>query len=244
MEELVLTLDKRDVTGKQVKKLRAEGLVPAVIHDHGKPSVVVMGQFMELTKAYQRAGKHHPISLRANGKHYTALIKSADVDPKKHTLRHLVFNAVKANEKVQAQIPVRIVFDEGNEATPAERNSLIVLHQTEAIEVEALPKNLPEALEFNGEKLIEAGDTATVADLIVPEGVEVKAEPTQVLSTVFEPSVLQAANDAAGGTDEGEEGAEAESEEEGTAEGEAKLAEGETESGEAAPAEKSDEAKS
>lgn len=232
MEEIVLTLDKREVTGKQVKQLRAEGLVPAVIHDHGKPSIVVMGKFMELTKAYQKAGKHHPVSLKAAGKNYTALIKSADLDPKKHTLRHLVFNAVKANEKVTAEIPVRITFDEGNETSPAERNGLIVLHQMEMVEVEAIPSKLPEALEFSGEKLVEAGDTATVADLIPIDGVEVRAEPTQTLSTVFEPSALQAANDAAGGTEEdeeetaeaaeGEEGAETE----GEAEGESKPAEG------------------
>jgi large subunit ribosomal protein L25 len=204
MDEVILTLDAREVTGKQVKKLRAEGQVPAVIHDHGKDSVIVMGPYVEVLKAYQRAGKHHPISLKAGGKNYTALIKSADFDPKKHLLRHVVFNAVKANEKVTAEIPVRMRLDEDNESTPAERNSLIVLHNTEAVEVEAIAKKLPDFLEFDGEKLVEVGDTATVADLIIPEGVEVKAEPTQTLSTVFEPSALAAANDAAGGTDEDE----------------------------------------
>lgn len=240
MEEIVLTLDKREVTGKQVKRLRAEGSVPAVIHDHGKPSIVVMGPYMEMLKVYQRVGKHHPVSVKAAGKSYTALIKSADFDPKKHELRHLVFNAVKANEKVTAEIPVRVRLDEENEVTPAERNSLIVLHQADTVEVEATPKDLPDFLEFDGEKLVEVGDSATVADLIAPKGVEIKADPTQALATVFEPSALAAANDAAGGTDE-EETAEAEETEEGVeaTEGEAgekaegKPAEGDKKSAEA-----------
>jgi large subunit ribosomal protein L25 len=216
MEEVVLELKPREVIGKAVKHLRVAGTVPAVIHDHGKDSILVMGPYPKIVKVYQQAGKHHPVHLTVDGKKYVALIKDVDIDPKKHVLRHVVFNAVTAHEKVTAQIPVHIRFDEGNDATPAERNGLIVLHNIDSVEVEATATNLPDALAFDGEKLIEIGDHVTVADLIVPEGVEIKAEPTQTLATVFEPSALQAANDAAGGTaDEdtaevtGEEGAEA-----------------------------------
>lgn len=222
MQELVLNLQAREITGKAVKKLRHDKLVPAVIHDHGKPSIIVMGGYLEMTKVYQKAGKHHPVNLRADGKHFTALIKQADFDPKKHSLRHVVFNAVKANEKVTAEIPVRIKFAEENEASPAERAGLVVLHQLEAVEVEALPKDLPDALFFDGEKLVVAGDAATVADLIIPSGVSVKTDSTHPLATVFEPSALQAANDAAGGDAEEEVPAE---EGEGAEEDEAESAE-------------------
>lgn len=219
MEELVIELKSRDVTGKAVKHLRTDGVVPAVIHDHGKQSVVVMGDYMELAKAYKRAGKHHPISVKTDKKSYMALIKQVDFDPKKHQLRHVVFNAIKANEKVTTEVPVRIKFAEDNEASPAERAGLVVLHQLETVEIEALPKDLPEALEFDGEKLVEVGDQVTVADLVVPSSVIVKSEPNQPLATVFEPSALQAANDAAGGdADESQDAADVESEHESTAE--------------------------
>lgn len=208
MEEVALQLEQREVTGKAVKHLRKEGLVPAVIHDHGKDSVIVMGQYSEMAKAYQRAGKHHPVNVKAGKKEYMALIKSVDFDPKKHQLRHVVFNAVKANEKVTAEIPVQIVFDEGNDASPAERAGLVVLHQLEAVEVEALPRELPDVLTFNGERLVEVGDQATVADLTVPSGVTIKTDAAHPLATVFEPSALQAANDAAGGTADDEVSAE------------------------------------
>lgn len=204
MENLLLNLQSRAVTGKAVKQLRNDRMVPAVIHDHGQPSVVVMGEYLEMLKLYQRAGKHHPITLKADGKSYTALIKQADFDPKKHTLRHLVFNAVKANEKVTAEVPVHIKYSEGNESTPAERAGLVVLNQLDAVEVEALPSALPDALFFDGEKLVAAGDSLTVADLIIPKGVTVKTDASHPLATVFEPSALQAANDAAGGDAEEE----------------------------------------
>ncbi len=199
MDKVLLELATRDVTGKAVKRLRAEGQVPAVIHDHGKASIVVMAPYNELYRVYREAGKHHPVSLKAGGHTYTALIKQATFDPKKNKLTHIVFNAVKANQPVTAEVPVHVVYDEGNDASPAERAGLIVLHQLESVEVEALPRDLPDALTFSGEKLVAVGDQATVADLTVPSGVTVKAEPEHVLATVFEPSALAAANDAAGG---------------------------------------------
>lgn len=225
-----LTLEPRSVTGKAVKHLRKAGTVPAVIHDHGKESVLVQVEYMPLLKVWQKAGKHHPVALKAGTHNYTALIKNATFDPKKHTLTHIVFNAVKANEKVEAEVPIRAVYDEGNEVSPAERNGLIVLSQLDVVLVAAIPAKLPDVLEYNAEKLLEAGDHATVADLVVPDGVEIKTEAEHTIATVFEPSALQAANEAAAGDAELEAPA---------AEGEeAEAAEAETEaSAEEAPAE-------
>ena len=225
MQDITLDLEKREITGKAVKRLRDQGLVPAVIHDHGKESVHVTATYIDMLKVYQTAGKHHPVSLKAGGVQYTALIKAVDFDPKKHLIRHVVFNSVKANEKADAEIPVRIQFAEGNEATPAERAGLVVLHQLESVEVEALLKDMPDVLYFDGEKLVEVGDHASVADLIVPAGVTVKTDPAHPLAAVFEPSALQAANDAAGGDAEEEAPAvEAAEAGEAPAEGDAKAA--------------------
>ena len=199
-----LTLETRTVTGKAVKHLRKTGYIPAVIHDHGKDSVIVQVEYQKAAKTYHEVGKHAPVEITANGHKYTALIKTVTFDPIYNSMTHIVFNAVHANEKVEADIPVRPRFDEGNEATPAERSGLIVLSNLETVEVKALPKDLPEALEYDGEKLVVAGDHATVADLVVPDGVEVETPEGKTIATVYEPSALQAANDAAGGDAEEE----------------------------------------
>ncbi|HEY8998845.1 MAG TPA: 50S ribosomal protein L25 [Candidatus Saccharimonadales bacterium] len=223
MEDVTVTYKKRDVTGKAVKRLRTAGHVPAVIHDHGKESQVVQIEYAHMVKTFHAAGKHHPVHLDGDHK-YTALIKHVTFDPKRNTITHVVFNAVKANEKVETTVPVHPQYAEGNDISPAERASLIVLHNTESVEVEALPKDLPDELFFDGEKLVAVGDHATVADLTIPQGVVVKTDPTTVLSTVFEPSALQAANDAAGGDAEADEATKEE-----TAEGEAETGKAEGE---------------
>jgi large subunit ribosomal protein L25 len=201
-DKITLALDIRTVTGKAVKHLRKQEIVPAVIHDHGKPSILLQGDYQTVHKAFIKAGKHHPIALKAGDKNYIAMIKTVDFEPKKHVISHVVFGAVKANEKIEAEVPIHPKYAEGDESYPAERNSLIVINNLTSVLVEAIPSQMPDALYFDAGKLVEVGDHVTVADLEVPEGVVLKIEPEATLATVYEPSALAAANDAAGGTAE------------------------------------------
>ncbi len=215
---ITLHVEPREVIGKAVKHLRKAGNVPAVIHDHGKDSVIVQGTYLDMYKTFQKAGKHHPVELTAGDHKYTVLIKSATFEPRKNQLTHIVFNAVNKNQTVEAEVPVRARYDEGNEVSPAERNSLIVLQQLETVEIKAVPSKLPDVLEYDGEKLVEVGDHVTVSDLTIPEGVELVTELEHTIATVFEPSALAAANDAAGGDAEPEDAESVDSEHESTAE--------------------------
>ena len=179
-DKITLELSPREVIRKGLNKLRKAGQVPGVIHDHGKPSVAVNADYNIVHKVVTRAGKNHPVALNVASKKYTALIKDVALDPRTHRVAHVVFNAVDANEVVDAEVPVRIKFAEGNEITPAERAGLVVLHNLDTVVVEALPADLPDALEFDGEKLIAAGDQATVADLVVPKNVTVTTDVEHV----------------------------------------------------------------
>jgi large subunit ribosomal protein L25 len=217
-DSITLNVKKREVLGKAVKHLRSEGQVPAVIHDHGKPSLHVQGDGIAMLKVWRQAGKHHPVELTADDQSFIAIIKDAEFDPKKHQLRHIVFNAVDKNQTVEAEIPVHPRYDEGNESSPAERNSLIVLAQLDTISVKAIATKLPDFLEYDAEKLVEVGDHVTIADLIIPEGVEVEIAPEHTIATVYEPSALAASNEDAGGDAEPEDAEDVESEHESSAE--------------------------
>lgn len=212
-DKIVLAVQPRETLGKAVKKLRAEGFVPAVIADHGKESIHVQMEYQAFVRVLHAAGRHHPVEITGLGKSYTVLIRSLTRDPKLNTVTHVMFNAVAANQKVEAEVPIKPQFAEGNENHPAERAGLIVLSQLDEVEVKALPKDLPDELFYNAEKLVAVGDHVTVADLIVPAGVTVETEASHAVATVFEPSALAAANEAAAGDAEeaapaAEEGAE------------------------------------
>jgi len=217
-DTISLSVQAREVTGKQVRQLRRADLVPAVIHNHGKESVNVQADYNTIMKTYRAAGRHHPVELTADGKKYLAIIKTATFEPKKNRLTHVVFNAVNANQKVEAEVPIKPRYDADNESSPAERASLIVLTNLDQVVVEAVPSKLPDFLYYDAEKLIEVGDHVSVADLVVPEGVEIKTEAEHAIATVYEPSAVAAANDDAGGDAVAEDAETVDSENESTAE--------------------------
>ncbi|MEX2006844.1 MAG: 50S ribosomal protein L25 [Candidatus Saccharimonadales bacterium] len=180
LDEPVL-LKERTHIRKGLQSLRAEGLVPAVIHNHGQESIHVMGNEMEFAKLYKAAGKHHPLQLSVGGKDYLALIKDVHFNPVKRRMQHVVFQAIRRNEKVEAEVPIHL---EGE--IPAEKIGLMVLHQLDNVQVEALPQDLPDQLVADATKLAELHDKITVADLSVPAGVTILTEADHPIATVVE----------------------------------------------------------
>ncbi len=191
-DTIVLKATEREELGKAVKALRRQGIVPANMYERGKPSQALSTSFIELTKVYGQAGKHHPVELTVDGKKHLVMIKDVDLDPVKNTLRHVGFHAVNRNEKVEAEVPVKI---EGE--IPAEKISLLVLQNLDTVMVEALPGNLPDELFVPGSKLAEEGDKVTVADIKAPEGVEILTDPETMVADVQMPRDQIAEADAA-----------------------------------------------
>lgn len=194
-------LAQREVVGKGLKHLRRDGTIPAVIHNHGQPSIHVMAPEAELVRVYRVAGKHHPLNLEVGNDKYLALIKDAHFDPVKRKLQHVVFQAIRQDEKVEAEVPIRLEGD-----APAEKVGLIILHQLDTVEIEALPKNLPDELVISAQSLAELHDKITVADLDIPDGVTVLTDPEHPIATVAE-TRAQVADEAEAEAEEGEEGA-------------------------------------
>lgn len=200
MNDISLKLNTRDVTGKKVAKLRTEGLVPSVIYGGKSDPVLAQSDKVETVKVVNAAGKHTPVRLTIDGKKKLAIIKTIDKDPVKHSIRHVAFHAIKQNEVITTEVPIVLV---GQGESDAEKAGLVVLQALEKIEVKAKPADLPEALELSIRNLATEEDRLTLADIKLPEGVEfAELEPDLdlVIANVYEPSALQAANDAAGGS--------------------------------------------
>lgn len=193
-QDITLDLQKREIVRKRLAGLRKEGLVPAVVHNHGGDSILVSGDAVAVTKIFHSAGKHHPVNLVVDGKKHLALIKDVDREPAKNRIRHVVFQAIRQNEAVEAEIPV--VFKEDVEI-PAERKSLMVLQQLDTVQVKALPKDLPDQMVVDPSGLVDVGDSISVADLVVPNGVTLLTELDHQIAMVEMPKDQIAEADAA-----------------------------------------------
>lgn len=236
-DKILLTLEKREAKGKKLAKLRKEGKLPGVVYGHGFDAIAVQAPTLVIEKAVKQAGGHAPVHLTIDGKKKIAMIKNIDINPAKNSLRHVEFHAVKQNETVEAEIPIKLV---GIGESEAEKNGLIVLQTLESLKIKALPMELPESFEVSIAELSEPNQHLTVADIKIPEGVEIVDEGEEAqeatIASVWEPSALQAANESTGGDAEDESEVESEHGEDEAAEAE----EGEEKKEEAKDDEKAD----
>jgi large subunit ribosomal protein L25 len=193
-DKIAVELQPREQVRKGLSSLRASGVVPAVVHNHGKESIHVQGNTAELLKVYASAGKHHPVELKVAGKQHLALIKDVDFEPTKHRMRHIVFQAIKQNEAVEAEIPVNFAEDI---EVPAEKKSLLVLKQLDTVQVKALPRDLPDELTVDPSSLVEVGDSLSVADIVLPTGVTLLTDTENQIAIVEMPRDQIAEADAA-----------------------------------------------
>ena len=167
--DISLKLDERTLQGKKVARLRADGHVPSVVYGSSMEPVNTQSPVVETTKVAQAAGKHSPVHLTVAGKKKLAIIKSIDIDPVKHQVRHISFHTIKQNEVITTEVPIHLV---GMGESEAEKAGLVVLQAIEHVEIKAKPADLPEALELSISNLATAEDKLTLADITLPTGVE------------------------------------------------------------------------
>ena len=232
MNYISLKLDERTAEGKKLAKLRDSGFTPSVIYGGQEQPIMTQSPQVETSKVVHAAGKHTPINLTFDGKKKLAIIKSIDMDPVKHVLRHVAFHTIKQNDIITTEVPIILV---GQGESEAERAGLVILQAIEHVEVKAKPADLPESLEISIINLATAEDKIFVSDIKLPEGVEfadIDQDMELVIANVYEPSALQAANEASGGEAEEEEAEEvpAENGEETAEEGKSESEKPDTES--------------
>lgn len=196
MSEEKLTLTKRELTGKKVKELRAQGLIPSVVFGGAKGPILAQSSYNETEKVVRLAGYHSPVDLMLDGKKQMALVKGVDIDPVKRTIRNIEFQAVSANEVVEATTPIRLVNFEASDASKAHLVLSVVM---EEVDVKAKPADLPSEIELDASLLKTVEDRLTVADLKLPGGVELadkELDPEQIIANVYDPAVEAAEREA------------------------------------------------
>ena len=219
MAEYKLTLEKREVTGKKLKSLREKGLIPSVIFGGGKEPFLMASEYVATEKVLLGAGYHSPIDLMVDGKKRLAIVENVDIDPVTRQIINIEFRAISAREAVVATTPVVIVNFEESEAS---KTYHFAMNQSiDEIDVKAKPADLPKELTIDATKMVEIEDKLTLADIILPEGVEFadkELDLEQVVVSLYDPVVEAekreaeeaAAAEAAAEDTEGAEGEESE----------------------------------
>jgi large subunit ribosomal protein L25 len=210
-----LAADSRTVTGKKVARLRHEGRLPAVVYGHGTASEPVSVDAHDFDLLRRKVGASTLVDLAVDGKKTRPVIVHAiQVHPLTRRPIHVDLFAVRMTEELTVE--VQLV---GTGTAPASEAGGTLVHPVSSVKVRALPDNLPETLHYDLGSLADYDSTVTVADLIVPEGVTVQADPAEVIARVLAPRVETEEGAAAEGEGAAEAAPEAAAEGEGASEG-------------------------
>jgi large subunit ribosomal protein L25 len=183
---MTLEAEPRAERGKgAARSLRRQGYVPAVVYGHGEETRACKVKTKELERVLT-AGPYEStlIDLKlADGGSKQVLIREVQVHPYRPEVLHVDFLAVRRGERVRLEVPVRLTG-----VAPGVKEGGIIEHLRHEVEIRCVPDAIPEALEADISTL-GIGDTVTVADLTVPEGVEVLTDRAAVIASIVAPSV-------------------------------------------------------
>ncbi len=176
----------REITGKKVKTLRDQGLIPVTVYHKGQESFNASVPYMPFVKLYNVVGQSQPVNLTVDGKEYLTMVKDVHIDPVRNEAVHVQFHSIDKNRAVEAEIPVHLEGD-----APAVVAGNFLTRPNETVLVKAKASELPEIFNVSVEGLENPHDTVTVADVTIPEGVELLSDASLVLAIVEEPRVAE-----------------------------------------------------
>lgn len=209
MQKHTLKVEKRDIFGKKLKAFRKTGMLPGNIYGKDLKSTAVQVALKDFQAIYDVVGSSGVVYVELDGKEHPVLIHALAYDYVHDLALHADFFQVNLKEKVKTMVPLHVV----GEAKAVTEKLGMLMQPVSEIEVEALPTDLPEALEIDVTELAEVGQHVKVSDIKKPANVEVLTDPEQVVASVAElvsaEAEEDAAEEAAAAEAAGEEGAEA-----------------------------------
>ena len=214
MAEIKLVAEPRTDSGKGVaRKLRTAGRVPAVLYGAGVESTPLSVDSKELFHLlHTGAGSNVLVDLVVDGHEHLAIPRDVQRDHIHGRFIHLDFLAVRRDEKIHIQVPVRVV----GESVGVKAGGVVEHHLWE-VEVECLPTDVPEAIDVDITEL-EIGMGLRVSDLVAPQGATILANPEDSVVAVQQPQMaVELEEEEAAEGEEGEEAAEGEEGAEGEA---------------------------
>jgi len=184
--EIKVRVQTREALGKHARRLRAQGLIPANISGGGKPSTAIQLDSHELQGILKAHGAPIlRITVEPGGELDTALLARVERDAVSAAILHVDFRRVVLTQPVKARVPLHTVGD----APAVKLYNGVLLHLLENVEVEALPRNLPEAVTIDISGMTELNSTLTAKEINAPTNVQLHVDPDEPVITIKAPRV-------------------------------------------------------
>ncbi len=210
MQSFEINAEPRENVGKGAsRRLRKTGKVPGIVYGTGKEAAMIsLDQNAFGHQLDNEAFYSHILTLNVGKNSDQVVLKDLQRHPFRRQVLHVDFQRVDAKEKLTMRVPLHFI----NESVcPGVKNDGgVVSHIMTDLEISCLPKDLPEYIDVD---LAEANlnETVHLADLVLPEGVEIYAlshggDPTRPVASVHLPRAEELDEEPIEGVEIGEDG--------------------------------------
>ncbi|SCX81058.1 50S ribosomal protein L25 [Alkaliphilus peptidifermentans] len=177
----ILKVYERDAVGKNsIVKVRREGKLPAILYSRGQETQNLYLDEKEFQKLLNHYGTSIRIGLDLAGEKSFAIIKEVQRMPVKNTLLHVDLQKLNENEKIKISLPIHIINKD-----EVETSSEIVQVQLTDVDIQTLPKYLPDRVEVDA-KILKEKDNITLADISIAnnKNIEILTDKNAVIATM------------------------------------------------------------
>ncbi|MEZ5500266.1 MAG: 50S ribosomal protein L25/general stress protein Ctc [Steroidobacteraceae bacterium] len=161
----------RDDSGKGAsRRLRRAGRVPAILYGGGAdPKSLSLDHAQLLTVVGNEKFYSSIINLKLGDAAQPAIVKDLQMHPARNMVVHLDLQRVLENERIRLHVPIHFKGEAGSPGVKTEGG--VVSHRIADVEVQCLPKDLPEFLELDLSEM-HLNETKFLSDIPLPPGVE------------------------------------------------------------------------
>jgi large subunit ribosomal protein L25 len=192
MNEITIEVHRRTASGKNAnRRLRSEGLVPAVVYGAGKETVPIQIDRKRLIELLRQGGGENSVfllQLAGAGQQRHAMIRELQVHPISRQIVHIDFQRVLMTEKVKVEVEIRLV----GTAVGVKTGGGMLDFITREVEVECLPGKIPQHIDLDI-TAINVGQHVEAGQVVLPEGVALVTDPERVIVSVSHARVAEAA---------------------------------------------------
>ncbi len=183
MVDYKLQAAERAQQGKQVRQLRSSGSIPGVIYGREVENKLVSLEDLTFKRVFHQAGHSSLVQLAVgDAAPVNVLISDVQTDHLGRII-HVDFHQVKMDEVVTAEVPIKLV----GEAPGVFNLGGTLVQPLEELEVEALPADLPQAIEVDISGLENLEDSISVSDLKISDKVTVMTDAHELICRVDAP---------------------------------------------------------
>lgn len=184
MEQIALKASLRTEIGKtELKKIRKQGLVPAVVYHKGEEAVSISLPEKEFVKILRTAGGENLlINLtieKSKKKACTVLIKEVQHHPVKRNVLHVDFSEVSLTEKIIVEVEVVAK----GQSIGVKQEGGMMDHPLRMVKIQCLPTDIPKSIDVDVSAL-KLGDSIHVRDLKVSEKLKILNDADSLLFQV------------------------------------------------------------